>query len=137
VATKKDSPYKFLSTEVVAYSSAVAAKQAYKELMAAFTECTKNKGYIDANGVKVAYEFKEIANFPTGLVDSGSRLVVRALIDSGSQARELLGIYQFNNKMFTGLYVMTTPEQAMNDSQIQNWLQVGVRLADRLNGKVT
>ena len=31
---------------------------------------------------------------------------------------------------------MTTPEQAMSDSQIQRWLQVAVTLAERLNGKV-
>jgi len=135
VATKKDSPYKFLSTEVVAYSNAAAAQQAHKELLQAFTECTKNKGYVDANGVTVTYEFKDISTLPTGLVDSGSRLVVRALIDSGSQARELLGVYQFSNEMFTGLYVMTAPEHAMNDAQIQSWLQVAVTLAERLNGK--
>jgi hypothetical protein len=135
VVTKKDSPYKFLSTEVVTYSSTTAAQQAHKELMKAFSDCTKNNGYMDANGVMVPYVFKELPNLPNGLVDAGSRLVIRAVIDSGSQARELLGIYQFNGDIFTGLYVMTTPEQAMNDQQIQRWLQVAVTLAERLNGK--
>ena len=30
---------------------------------------------------------------------------------------------------------MTTPEQAMNDQQIQRWLQVAVTLAERMNGR--
>ena len=135
IATKKDSPYTFLSTEVVAYSSSAAAKQAHIELMKAFAQCTVNKGYIDASGVSVPYVFKEILNLPTGLVDTGSRLIVRAQIDTGSQARELFGIYQFNNEMFTGLYVMTTPEKTMTDAQVQSWLQVAVTMANRLNGK--
>ena len=135
IANKKDSPYAFLSTEVVTYSSAAAAQQAHKELMKAFTQCTKDKGFIDANGVAVPYVFKEVSNIPSGVVDAGNRLIIRAQIDSGSQARELLGIYQFNNEMFTGLYVMTSPEKTMSDAQVQSWLQVAITMASRLNGK--
>ena len=135
IANKKDSPYTFLSTEVVTYSSAAAAQQAHKELMKAFTQCTKDKGFIDANGVAVPYVFKEVSNIPSGVVDAGNRLIIRAQIDSGSQARELLGIYQFNNEMFTGLYVMTSPEKTMSDAQVQSWLQIAVTMASRLNGK--
>lgn len=97
-------------------------------------QCTAEKGYKDATGAVVSYIFSEIKNLPSGLVADSSRVFVRAQIDSGAQARQLLGFYQFSGEMFTGLYVMTTGETGFSDAQVATWLQVAVTIAQRLKG---
>jgi hypothetical protein len=130
--SKVSSPYSFLSSEVVRYSSAAAAQNAQKELVKALAQCQIDKGYKDATGALVSYTFSEIKNIPTSVVAEGSRVFVRATIDSGVRARQLLGFYQFNGAMFTGLYVMTASEIPFTDAQVSTWLQVAATLAARL-----
>jgi hypothetical protein len=98
-------------------------------------QCTLEKGFTDASGVVVPYSFSQMKNIPAGLVAEGSRVLVRAQIDSGVRARQLLGFYQFNGAMFTGLYVMSAGETPFTDAQVSTWLNVASTLATRLSGK--
>ena len=132
--SKQGTPYSFLSSEVVRYSSATAAQNAQKELVKALAQCVVNKGYKDATGALVPYTFAEIKNIPSGLVGENSRVLVRATIDTGAKARQLLGFYQFNGAIFTGLYVMTSNEKTFTDAQVATWLQIAATLATRLKG---
>ncbi len=134
VASKVGSPFSFLSSEVVRYSSPAAAQSAYKELASAFAQCQMDKGYKDPTGVLIPYSFAEIKNIPTGLTSDASRVLVRATIDSGVNSRQLLGFYQFNGAIFTGLYVMTGSQTPFTDEQVATWLQVAVTMASRLKG---
>ncbi len=131
-ATKTGNPYSFLSTEVVKYSSAAAAQSAQKELVKALAQCEIDKGYKDSTGTLVPYTFAEIKSIPAGVAPEGSRVLVRATIDSGTRARQLLGFYQFNGAMFTGLYVMSTSATAFTDEETTKWLQVAATMATRL-----
>jgi hypothetical protein len=130
--SKVSSPYSFLSSEVVRYSSASAAQNAQKELVKALAQCQIDKGYKDATGGLVPYTFSEIKSIPSGLVGENSRVLVRATIDTGVRARQLLGFYQYNGAIFTGLYVMTANETAFTDAQVASWLQVALTMASRL-----
>ena len=132
VVTKEGSPYSFLSTEVVRYSSTAAAQSAQKELAQALVQCQSDRGFFDTTGALVPYTFTEITNIPDGLVPKDSRILVLATIDSGNRARQLLGIYQFNGAMFTGLYVMSSSETALTETQVATWLQVAITMANRL-----
>jgi hypothetical protein len=134
VVSKPKSPYAFLSSEVVRYSSVAAAQAAQKELVKVLAQCQVDKGYKDATGALMPYTFAEIKNIPAGVVGEGSRVFVRATIDSGANARQLLGFYQFNGAIFTGLYVMTSSEVAYTDAQVATWLQVAATMASRLKG---
>jgi len=134
VVTKPKSPYAFLSSEVVRYSSVSAAQAAQKELVKVLAQCQVDKGYKDATGTLVPYSFTEIKNIPAGVVGEGSRVFVRATIDSGANSRQLLGFYQFNGAIFTGLYVMTASETVYTDAQVATWLQVAATMASRLKG---
>jgi len=134
VVTKPKSPYAFLSSEVVRYSSVAAAQAAQKELVKVLAQCQVDKGYKDATGTLVPYSFAEIKNIPAGVVGEGSRVFVRATIDSGANSRQLLGLYQFNGAIFTGLYVMTASETVYTDAQVATWLQVAATMASRLKG---
>ena len=132
-ATKVGSTFSFLSSEVVKYSSAAAASAAQKELVKVLAQCQTDKGYKDATGALVPYEFKTLKNIPAGVVSEGNRVFVHAVIDSGVRARTLLGFYQFNGDTFTGLYVMNA--EGFSDAQVAKWLKVAVTMANRLQAK--
>jgi hypothetical protein len=68
-----------------------------------------------------------------GVVSEGNRVFVHAVIDSGVRARTLLGFYQFNGDMFTGLYVLN--EEGFSDAQVAKWLKVAATMGQRLLGK--
>jgi hypothetical protein len=135
VATKVGSTFSFLSTEVVKYSSAAAASAAQKELVKVLAQCQADKGYKDATGALVPYDFKTLKNIPAGVVSDGNRVFVHAVIDSGVRARTLLGFYQFNGDTFTGLYVMNA--EGFSDAQVAKWLKIAVTMAQRLQAKST
>ena len=132
-ATKIGSTFTFLSTEVVKYSSAAAASAAQKELVKVLAQCQIEKGYKDATGTVVPYEFKALKSIPTGVVSEGNRVFVHTVIDSGERARTLLGFYQFSGDTFTGLYVINA--DGFSEAQIAKWLKVAVTMANRLQVK--
>jgi hypothetical protein len=133
IATKFGSTFSFLSTEVVKYSSVAAASAAQKELVKVLAQCQTDKGYKDATGNLVPYEFKKLPSVPNGVVSEGNRVFVHAVIDSGENARTLLGFYQFNGDTFTGLYLINS--KGFTDSQISKWLKVAATMGQRLQGK--
>ena len=133
LALKQGSPYSFLSTEVVKYSSVAAATAAQQELVKVLAQCQIDKGYKDATGALVPYDFKPLKTIPAGVVSEGNRVFVHAVIDSGDQARSLLGFYQFNGDTFTGVYVLNSA--GFSDAQVAKWLNVAVTMAKRLQQK--
>jgi hypothetical protein len=133
LASKEGSPFSFLSTEVVKYSSVAAATAAQKELVKVLAQCQIDKGYKDTTGTLVPYDFKVLKNIPTGVVAEGNRVFVHAIIDTGEQARSLLGFYQFSGDTFSGLYVLKS--EAFTDEQVAKWLNVAVTMAKRLQQK--
>jgi len=133
LAFKEGSPFSFLSTEVVKYSSVAAATAAQKELVKVLAQCQIDKGYKDTTGTLVPYDFKVLKNIPTGVVAEGNRVFVHAIIDTGEQARSLLGFYQFSGDTYSGLYVLKS--EAFTDAQVAKWLNVAVTMAKRLQQK--
>ena len=131
-ATKEGSTFAFLSSEVVRYSSVAAATAAQKELVKVLAQCQSEKGYKDPTGALVPYEFKTLTNIPAGVMGESNRVFVYTNIDSATRARTLLGFYQFNGDMFTGLYVMNS--EGFSDAQVAKWLKVAATMASRLKG---
>ena len=133
MATKTGSTFSCLSTEVVKYSSPAAASAAQKELTKVLAQCQIDKGYKDSTGTLVPYEFKKLPTVATGVVSDGNRVFVHAVIDSGENARTLLGFYQFNGDMFTGLYVLNA--NGFTDAQLAKWMKVAATMGQRLQGR--
>ena len=133
VALKDGSPFSFLSTEVVKYSSVAAASAAQKELVKVLAQCQVDKGYKDSTGNQVEFTFKTIKNIPAGVVAEGNRVFVHAVMDSGGQSTTLLGFYQFNSDTLTGLYILNS--DGFTDAQVSKWLNVAVTMAKRLQQK--
>ena len=132
---KQGTPFSFLSTEVVRYSSAAAASAAHKELVKVLAQCQVEKGYKNATGAITPYEFKTLPALPAGLVGENSRVLVNTIIDTGDAARQLLGFYQFNGEMYSGLYVVSGSTTGFTDAQVAKWLKVAVTMAERLTKK--
>jgi hypothetical protein len=132
-ATKVGSTFSFLSTEVVKYSSVAAATAAQKELVKVLAQCQADKGYKDATGTLVPYDFKKLPAIPAGVVSENNRVFVHAVIDSDGRSRTLLGFYQFSGDTFTGLYVLNS--DGFSDAQVAKWLKVAATMAQRLQAK--
>jgi hypothetical protein len=132
---KQGTPFSFLSTEVVRYSSAAAASAAHKELVKVLAQCQTEKGYKNSTGAITPYAFKTLPPLPSGLVPENSRVLVDTVIDTGDAARHLLGFYQFNGEMFTGLYIVSATPAGFTNAQVSKWLKVAVTMAERLNKK--
>jgi len=132
-ATKVGSKFAFLSSEVVKYSSVAAASAAQKELVKVVAQCQSEKGYKDATGTLIPYDFKTLKNIPAGVVSDGNRMFVHTVIDSGERARTLLGFYQFSGDTFTGLYVVNA--EGFSEAQVAKWLKVAVTMANRMQVK--
>ena len=133
LANKVGSTFTFLSTEVVRYTSAAAASAAQKELVKVLTQCQADKGYKDQTGTLVPYDFKKLPTIPAGVVYEGNRVFVHAVIGSGASERSLLGFYQFNGDIFSGLYVLN--EDGFSEAQVAKWLKVAATMGQRLQGK--
>jgi hypothetical protein len=96
-------------------------------------QCQAEKGYKNATGTLVPYDFKSFKAIPAGVVADNNRVFVHAVIDSAENARTLLGFYQFNGDTYTGLYVLNT--KGFTDAQVAKWLNVAVTMAARLQQK--
>lgn len=130
------SPYFFLSSESVKYKSVAAATAAVAELKKNYEACIVNKGGTE-NGIFTEYKFQLLLISNTGLVDEKSRVVVRATIDKGLGARQLLGVYQFSGQYFTGLYIVVAGEKPIADSEVARWLDVAAVMAKRLQTTIS
>jgi hypothetical protein len=135
-ATKVGSPYIFLSTEVVRYKSEASAQSALAELKANLKRCIAEGGGMNRTGNKTAYQFSpnSVPKFE-GMVSDSSGVFVHAIIGAGSQARALLGFYQFKGDLLSGLYVVSNQETYFSSSTIEHWSQVAAILGMRLMNK--
>jgi hypothetical protein len=132
LASKPESPYIFLSSEVVKYKDKSAADAALTELISNYQACVKNKGGIERDGTLIDYTFTPMPKSDLELVPESSRVLVRAQIGKGASARQLLAFYQFRDELFTGLYIVKAGEVGYSDSETKRWFEVAAIMAERL-----
>jgi len=132
LANRSGNPYLFLSTESVRYRSASAAQQALSEVKLSYSNCVKNGGGTERDGIFTKYEFFNLPKIPAGLVSEQNRVIVHAKIGEGESTRYLFGAYQYSGDMFTGLYVVRGSDSPFRQEEITRWLEVAVVMADRL-----
>lgn len=135
-ATKVGSPYIFLSTEVVRYKSESSAQSALAELKANLKRCIAEGGGMNRTGNKTVYQFSP-NSLPKyeGIVSDANGVFVHTIIGAGSQARALLGFYQFKGDILSGLYVVSNQGTYFSSSTIEHWSQVAAILGMRLMNK--
>ena len=132
IATRQGSPYIFLSSEVVRYKSSLSANNALIELKDRLKKCIKDGGGVERGGSFIKYEFLDLPKIPVGLVAEDSRVIVLAKIGEGESARNLLAMYQFQDSILSGLYVIRDSRSSFSDAEIHRWLQAGSVIGRRL-----
>ena len=66
------------------------------------------------------------------LVPDSKRVLVYALIGEGDSARYLLAAYQYQDDMFTGLYVVRPQKMPFTSAELSRWIDVAGVMAQRL-----
>jgi hypothetical protein len=132
--TKVGSPYQFLSSETVQYSSAAAALSAFEELKKSYENCVRDKGGTE-NGVFVSYAFQALPNGVSliPINTASQQITVRVTIGTGDSARQLFATYQFNGAYFTGLYIVKSGSSALDEKEVIRWIQVASIFSQRLS----
>jgi hypothetical protein len=135
-ASKVGSPYIFLSTETVRYKSSVEAKAALAELKSNLQKCISDGGGLNRTGAKTVYQFSpnQIPRMQ-GMVGDSNGVFVHAIIGTGAQARALLGFYQFEGDLFSGLYVVGNQASFFSQAQVDHWADVAATMGKRLQGR--
>ena len=133
--TKIDSPYLFLSSEVVKYKSEAAAKTALSELIARGSECVTKGGGIESSGAFSKYVFTSFPGERQNIVTTSSSFFVHATIGEGANMRYLLGFYQYKGPFFTGVYVVRPAKGDFSQDEITRWVSVAAEMAQRLASK--
>lgn len=132
LVSKANNPYVFLSSEVVRYNSVSSAEKALEEISSSYSNCLKNRGGNERDGVFTKYEFFNVPTVPSNLVDASKRIIVYARIGEGETSRYLFGAYQYHKEMFTGLYVVSPGDRPFTTEEVERWLEVSGVLAERL-----
>lgn len=135
VAIKQQSPYIFVSSEVVKYRTTAMALNALRELQSNYRSCFQSNIGLESSGKVVDYTFFPLPFNEAKLVSENSRVIVRAQIGKGAAARQLLAFYQFKDEIFSGLYVVKASEAGFKDSEVVDWFDVAGVLAQRLETK--
>jgi hypothetical protein len=131
-ANKAGSEYVFLSSEVVRYSSLAASAQAILELKENYRKCQLNGGGVESNGGFVNYTFLQLPKYATKLVSSENLLIAYAKIGQGPSERSLLGIYQFQGTIFSGLYLVKGANSSFSSDEVLRWIEAAGVIAKRL-----
>ena len=132
VAIKTENPYLFLSTESVRYKSVAAAQQALNEVKLSYSNCVKNGGGTERDGIFTKYEFLDLPTLPANLVPPSNRVIVHAKIGEAESTRFLFGAYQYAGDMFTGLYVVRPANKDFTQEELSRWLEIAGVMAERL-----
>lgn len=132
-ANKVGSRFNFLSSETVKYASPAVATRALTELQSNLKKCIIDGGGLNRVGAKTQYRFQN-ESIPriSGMTEESRAVYIHALIGSGSQTRALLGYYQFNQDIFSGLYVVANQGKFFTASEVLHWTQVAAELGKRL-----
>jgi hypothetical protein len=133
VATKPGSPYVFLSSEVVRYTSDGAGRRAIAELKEKYQKCVSNGGGSEKSGAFVKYSFLPVPSFSSKLVADENRVIAYAKIGEGESLRTLFAVYQFQGALFSGLYVVRGGDTAFTQEEILRWLDAAGVISKRLS----
>jgi hypothetical protein len=117
---------------VVRYSSLAASAQAILELKENYRKCQLNGGGVESDGDFVNYTFLQLPKYATKLVSSENLLIAYAKIGQGPSERSLLGIYQFQGTIFSGLYLVKGANSSFSSDEVLRWIEAAGVIAKRL-----
>lgn len=122
-----------LSSEVVVYRDADAAKQALAEVIAARKACPTGKAFTSKDGHQLSFSFHTAPGpATTPLVDAESRLIVHTtMVVDGEQRRAFL-VYQIYGSVLAALYVSEAGATPFDQTSLDSFYALAGDFADRL-----
>jgi hypothetical protein len=132
IVTKRDSPAGIVSSEVVRYSNATAARNAFSELESVLNRCKLEQGEVSPTGVLIPYNFHRVTRVPGLLKLENKHVLINATFGMVGEESQLLAIYQYKDARFTALNVTRRGADRFTDDEVENWLKVASVLAARM-----
>jgi hypothetical protein len=130
-ASRTDSAYTFISTEVVKYRNSEAALAALNELSSVLTKCKAAAGGF-VNSVFTAYSFDPVPISITPFIFTDANVIVSATLTTGAKTQQLLAFYQFQGQYFTGMYLIKEGSIKLNKSELSSWSALASEMGQRL-----
>jgi len=125
--------YAGISTEVVQYKDAAAARQAITEVAAAATSCPRGKVVDTGDGHKITFTFHPAPGpSDTPLVDANARLIVHVTMDVDGSPQSAFLVYQVVGRMFAGMYASNATGDPFPQTDLDASYALAGDIADRL-----
>ena len=128
-----DGNFAGISSEVVVYTNAAAAKQALDETIKARKACPTGRTFTSRDGQKLSFTFHTAPGpTETPLVDADSRLIVHTtMVVDGEKRRNFL-VYQVYGRVLVALYVSETGAKPFDQTALDSFYGLAGDFADRL-----
>lgn len=122
-----------ISTEVVVYANAAAAKQALAEVIKVRKSCPVGKEITARDGARLTHYFHS-APGPTAtpLVDAESRLIVHTTMLVNDEPRRAFLVYQVYGRVLAALYVSEEGKIPFEQTSLDTFYDLAGDIADRL-----
>lgn len=122
-----------LSSEVVVYQNAAAAKQALAEAIAVRKACPAGKTFTSKDGHELSFAFHSAPGpARTPLVAADSRLVVHTTMSVDGVKRRAFLVYQIYGRVLAALYVSEDGAKPFDQNSLDSFYSLAGDFADRL-----
>jgi hypothetical protein len=127
-----------LSSEVVVYESAQAAKQALAEVISARLKCTPGTTFKTYDGHKLVFAFHKAPEPPnTPLVGADSRLIVHTTMQVDGNPQTAFLVYQIDGPVLAALYASDATGKPLAQASLDGLYGLAGRIANRLRAYVS
>lgn len=128
-----DGNFAGISTEVVVYANAAAAKQALAEAIKVRKSCPVGRVFTTRDGHALSFAFHSApgpANTP--LVDADSRLIIHTTMNVDGEKRRAFLVYQIFGRVLAAVYVSEAGAKPFEQTALDSFYALAGDVADRL-----
>lgn len=129
--------YAGISTEVVIYQDAAAARQALREVAAVRLSCPTDKAITTGDGHRIRFAFHTAPgpdNAP--LVGADSRVVIHSTMQVDGQPRTVLLVYQVEGRVLAAMYAGDASGKPFPQATLDDFFYLAGDIANRLRAFV-
>lgn len=127
-----------ISTEVVVYANAAAAKQALAEAIKVRKSCPVGRMFTTRDGHELSFAFHSAPGpSDTPLVGADARLVIHTTMNVDGEKRRAFLVYQIQGRVLAALYVSEAGGKPFDQTSLDSFYALAGDIADRLRSAPT